>query len=287
MQESLNNARAAIGDSTIGFIGAGNMAASLIGGLLDQGVPAQQICAAELFAERRQQVEDQYQIFVSDNSAAIAERADVLILAVKPQDLATVCQQLREPIAKRNPVILSVAAGITTELMQDWLGTNQAIVRTMPNTPALVGAGAAGLFANPNVSATQRAQAQAIMGAVGLACWVEDESQMDIVTALSGSGPAYFFLVMEALADAAVEAGLDQATAQQLTQQTALGAARLIVEQQADAAVLRRQVTSPKGTTEAAVNALEQGGLRDLFKQGIDAAHRRGQELAEQMSQPQ
>jgi pyrroline-5-carboxylate reductase len=268
---------------TIAFVGAGNMAASLIGGLRAQGVPADAIRASEPGAEQRGRLNQQHGIALfSDNVEAI-EGADLIVLAVKPQVMKAVCLDLA-PHLTADQVIVSIAAGISCASLEKWLG-ERAIVRCMPNTPALLRQGVSGLFANPRVSAAQKAQAEQVLSAVGLALWLEEEAQLDAVTAVSGSGPAYFFLLIEAMTAAGEQLGLPRATAAQLSIQTALGAARMASESDVDAAELRRRVTSPNGTTEAAIKTFQAGGFEALVQQALHAAANRSAELAEQLGQ--
>lgn len=266
-------------NSNIGFIGAGNMANALIRGLLVQGAGSRQLLAADIDADKLQKLKEDCGIQIA-SSGEIAEVADVIVLAVKPQVMKAACQQIEPFLRNRNCLLVSIAAGITCKHLQSWLGTRRALVRCMPNTPALVARGATALYANNNVTAEQRALAEAIMAAVGIALWVEDEGQIDAVTALSGSGPAYFFLLMEAMQEAAIDLGMDAETARRLTLQTALGAAELADSSSATAAELRRQVTSPGGTTEQALLKFEEGGLRKLVTRALMAAQNRSRELA-------
>lgn len=262
------------------FIGGGNMATCLIGGILKQGYPATQITACDPIEECRVRLEKDFQISTySDNSKAAA--AEVVILAVKPQIMKLVAAQLVDLVAHK-PLIISIVAGIPVAALQLWLGASIPIVRCMPNTPALLQQGASGLFATPEVNVTQRALTEDIISAAGSLQWFDSESDIDAVTALSGSGPGYFFLVMEAMEDAGVKLGLDRSSARQLTIQTALGAASMAMQGESDPAELRRRVTSPGGTTERAINELISGGLVDLFDQAIKAAHQRSIEIAEQ-----
>ena len=209
------------------------------------------------------------------------EQADIVVLAVKPQVLAEVAGSIAEAVQQTRPLVISIAAGIRTTDIDRWLGGNVALVRTMPNTPALVGSGATALFAVDTVSDEQHDMAESIMRAAGLALWVDEEKDLDAVTAVSGSGPAYFFLVMEAMQAAATSLGLPDETAKLLTLETALGAARMALESKDPPAVLRERVTSPGGTTEAALQQLEQGDLRELFKKALTAARDRATELAD------
>ena len=268
----------------IAFIGGGNMAASLIGGLRAQGLPASAICASDPGADRRTELHDAHGIDTyADNAQAVAG-ADVVVLAVKPQVMQTVCRDLA-PHLQASQLIVSIAAGITCASLQQWLGadTPRAIVRCMPNTPALLRQGVSGLFANAAVSDEQKRQAEQLLSAVGLALWLDREELIDAVTAVSGSGPAYFFLLIEAMTAAGEQLGLPRETAAELTLQTALGAARMACESDVEAAELRRRVTSPNGTTEAAIKAFQAGGLEALVQQAMDAAARRSAELAEQL----
>ena len=268
----------------IAFIGGGNMAASLIGGLRAQGLPASAICASDPGADRRTELHDAHGIDTfADNAQAVAG-ADVVVLAVKPQVMQTVCRDLA-PHLQANQLIVSIAAGITCASLQQWLGadTPRAIVRCMPNTPALLRQGVSGLFANAAVSDEQKRQAEQLLSAVGLALWLDREELIDAVTAVSGSGPAYFFLLIEAMTAAGEQLGLPRDIAAELTLHTALGAARMACESDVEAAELRRRVTSPNGTTEAAIKAFQAGGLEALVQQAMDAAARRSAELAEQL----
>ena len=267
----------------IAFIGAGNMAASLIGGLRAQGVDASAIRASDHGAEQRAKISAEHGIQTFAANAEAIVGADVIVLAVKPQVMKAVCLDLAAHIGA-NQLIVSIAAGITCASLENWLGP-RAIVRCMPNTPALLRQGVSGLYANSQVSATQRQQAEQLLSAVGLALWLEQEQQIDAVTAVSGSGPAYFFLLIEAMTAAGEKLGLPRDTAAQLTLHTALGAARMAVASEVDAAELRRRVTSPAGTTEAAINSFQAGGFEALVEQALNAAARRSAELAEQLGQ--
>ncbi|MCQ4234491.1 pyrroline-5-carboxylate reductase [Pseudomonas stutzeri] len=269
----------------IAFIGAGNMAASLIGGLRAQGVAADAIRASDPGAEQRARISAEHGIQTfADNRDALMN-ADVVVLAVKPQVMQAVCRDLAAQLAPTT-LIVSIAAGITCDSLQRWLGTQpRAIVRCMPNTPALLRQGVSGLFANAQVSAMQKQQAEQLLSAVGVALWLDEEQLINAVTAVSGSGPAYFFLLIEAMTAAGEQLGLPRTTAAQLTLQTALGAARMACESDVDAAELRRRVTSPNGTTEAAIKAFQVGGFEQLVQQALNAAAHRSAELAEQLGQ--
>jgi len=267
--------------SKIGFIGAGNMANSLIRGLLARGASPDSLMAADIDSDKLAVLRSECGI-ATVNSRDIATTADVVVLAVKPQVMKDACRQLQPALQGRSCLVVSVAAGITCEHLQRWLGDGTALVRCMPNTPALVGQGATALYANSRVDATQRTLAENILSAVGLVTWLDNEEAMDAVTALSGSGPAYFFLLMEAMQDAALDMGLDVETARQLTCQTARGAAELAASSTATTAELRRQVTSPGGTTEMALQQFEAGGLRKLVAKALLAAQQRSRELAKE-----
>lgn len=256
------------------------MTRSLMGALIAHGTDPAIIAVAEPRADARDALAHDFGVRTfSDNAEAVAE-ASCAVLAVKPQVMRTVCEHLAEPLREMRPLLISIAAGVRIEQLERWLGGHLAIVRCMPNTPALIGAGAAGLCANARVGATQRAQAERIFNAAGIARWIENETQMDVVTALSGSGPAYFFLLVEAMEDAAVELGMPRDAARALAVQTCLGAGRMLAEGSASAATLRARVTSPQGTTQAALDAFEQAGFHELVQRAMAAATRRGGELS-------
>lgn len=263
----------------IGFIGAGNMANSLIRGLLAKGVNSTSISAADIDSHKLEQLRRACKIHTT-TSTEIAANCDVIVLAVKPQVMKAVCLDLAKALQGRKVLLISIAAGITLERMQNLFGPDSAIVRCMPNTPALVGKGATGLFANSQVNQAQRKLAADILSSVGLSLWVPNETDIDSVTALSGSGPAYFFLFMEAMQAAAQEMGLHQELARKLTYQTALGAAELAMRSEEDTADLRRNVTSPGGTTEQAIKQFTDGGLQKLVSKALHAARKRSVELA-------
>ena len=270
-------------NSNIGFIGGGNMAASLIGGLLGSGVSASKIIVGEPGADRRNWLTNEFDVAATDNNANVIEQSDVIVLAVKPQQLKNVLQPLATSLQASPPLLISIAAGVRETDIQTWAGGNLSIVRVMPNTPALVGAGAAGLYANGLTDESQKALAQAIMQAVGVAVWVSKESELDLVTAISGSGPAYFFLLMEAMESAAIEQGMDEKQARLLTLETALGAAKLALLSEDSPATLRRNVTSPGGTTEAAIKTMRDGHVPETVARALQAAAERSRELAEEL----
>ena len=262
---------------TLGFIGAGNMANSLIRGLLADGTSADSILIADIDSEKLKNLQAAYGVQVSDNQG-IAEQADIIVLAVKPQVMKSVCTKL--DLGERNPLVVSIAAGIPLASLQSWIKSEAAIIRCMPNTPALVGKGASGLFANERTSEEQKSFASQLMGAIGISVWVKSETAIDAVTAISGSGPAYFFLFLEAMQEAAADMGLEKDVAELLCVHTALGAAELALQSEDDVGELRRQVTSPGGTTERALREFESGGLRDLVRKAVLAAKQRSEELA-------
>ena len=264
----------------IAFIGAGNMASSLVGGLIAKGFPASQLSASDPFSASREQMSRQYGVQVSDNNHVAAADASVLILAVKPQVMKEVALDLATTVQEKKPLIISIAAGITINSLQRWLGGNVAIVRCMPNTPALVQLGATGLFASPQVSDEQKTTAKNIMDAVGISLWLKQEQDLDAVTALSGSGPAYYFLLMEAMIAAGIRQGLDAEVARQLTLQTALGAATMASSSKENPAELRRKVTSPKGTTEQAIMTFQSRHFESVVDEALEAARRRSLELS-------
>ncbi len=267
----------------IAFVGAGNMASSIIGGLIASGHSADQISAADPFPASLERLREIAPVAVySDNTSAVAG-ADIIMLAVKPQVMAEATDSIAAAVRTRRALVISIAAGVTIDSMQARLGPSAAIVRCMPNTPALLGCGASGLFANSQVTDQQADFAQRVLSAVGITCWVDSETQLDAVTALSGSGPAYFFLLTEAMVDAGVALGLDRDTATILAKQTSLGAARMALEGDADLVELRKRVTSPGGTTERAIQSFEQDKLRDVVSRAMHAAAERAVEMSREM----
>lgn len=267
----------------IAFLGGGNMAHALIGGLLAKGAAPGSISVIERLEPAREKLARQFAVHASAAPDEATRGADTLLIAVKPQDLRAALVPLAE--FARGKLVVSIAAGVRLADLSRWLGGHDRIVRSMPNTPALIGAGIAALYAPPGVDAADRKRAEAILQAVGEAVWVEDEALLDPVTAVSGSGPAYFFLLIEAMTAAGEKLGLPRDTATQLTLHTALGAARMATESDVEAAELRRRVTSPNGTTEAAIKTFQAGGFEALVQQALDAAARRSAELAEQLGQ--
>ena len=269
--------------SKIVFIGGGNMASCLIGGMIANGTPSQQILVSEPGAQARQKLSDLHGVETTDDNQAAAAQSDLLVLAVKPQIMGAVVKDL-VPALSHKPAVVSIAAGIPLIALENWLGTDIALVRAMPNTPALVMSGATGLFANSLLTEQQKQIVEQLFQAVGIACWVEQEELIDAVIAVSGSGPAYFFLVLEAMQKIGQELGLPKNTAEQLSLHTALGASKMAIDSEATAAQLRQQVTSPGGTTQAAIGSFEQQGLEDIFRQAMTSAVARADEMSKDFS---
>lgn len=266
---------------TLAFIGGGNMARSLIGGLVSRGHDPRTIRVAEPVDALRDALAKDFGVTVFADGADAVQGASTWVLGVKPQVLRGVCEALAPQAQHAHPLVVSVAAGITTTQIERWLGGDLAIVRTMPNTPALLGAGVTGLYANARVDAEDRDGTQSLLSAAGATVWIDEEVQMDAVTAVSGSGPAYVFLLAEAMQQAGEAEGLSHDAARTLALQTILGAGRMLVEGDVDAAELRRRVTSPNGTTHAAITAFEAGGFRELVGRAVHAARVRGKELSD------
>jgi pyrroline-5-carboxylate reductase len=255
------------------------MATSLAGGMVAKGIRPARIWMSDPSKDRLDEVAQLQRVHVSTENRDVAGRVDVLVLAVKPQMMEQVCTDLRDLIAERQPLVISIAAGVTVGNLRRWLGSTP-IVRCMPNTPSLVQAGATGLYAADDVSDEQKAMAKEILGSVGIAFWFDEEKELDAVTAVSGSGPAYFFLLMESLIEAAKAQGLDAGTARQMVLQTAWGAAQLAITSEVGPDVLRQQVTSPGGTTAAALGVFEEAGFREQVQAAVAAARERSEELA-------
>ncbi len=263
----------------IGFIGGGNMARSLVGGLIQAGHDASAIHVSDPSSAALEAMGRLGGVQLGDDNDAIVTQVDVLVLAVKPQAMGSVLAPLASRLAERQPLLISIAAGLTTSALESWAGP-LPLVRCMPNTPALVGAGMSVLYATDTVDASGRECAETIMRSAGEVRWVKQEAQMDAVTAVSGSGPAYFFHMMEAMMAAGLEQGLDAATSRALVLQTALGAARMAIESGTDPGELRRQVTSPGGTTAAALSVFADGDLMGLVSRAVAAAADRSVTLA-------
>lgn len=266
----------------IAFIGGGHMATSLVGGLRARGMPGDAIWVADPMPAQIKRLRRDFDVHgTADNSAAVRE-ADVVVLSVKPQDMAGVARGVAPELTRGRHTVISIAAGIRLADLARWLGADTPVVRAMPNRPALIGAGVTALCAGPAVDDDGRAAVERVMSAAGATVWLSEESQMDAVTAISGSGPAYFFLLVEALEAAGIELGLAPETARRLAVETARGAGRMAAESVESPALLREQVTSKGGTTAAALAVLERAGVRDTFAAAVTAAARRSAELADQ-----
>ena len=263
----------------LAFIGGGNMAKSLIGGLLEKGFSSKCISVSDPVEKNLAQLSHKFGIATTSNNSVAARDADLIVLCVKPQILESVCKGLQVSLNQMPPAI-SIVAGIPLSLLKNWLGEDIPIIRCMPNTPALVQSGAAGMFANQKVNQKLRDLAEEIFDAVGLCCWLEKEEDIDLVTAVSGSGPAYFFLFMEAMEKVAIDLGLDQEVARKLIIQTAIGAAKMAEGSDMNPSELRYCVTSPGGTTEKAINAFLEGDILGLFSKAMNKALERATEMA-------
>tara|TARA_R100000687_G_scaffold77310_1_gene69762 strand:- start:49 stop:882 length:834 start_codon:yes stop_codon:yes gene_type:complete len=272
---------------TISFIGAGNMASAIIGGMLDSGFKAANIWVSAPDDNHLQSIRKQFGVSVTTDNRYCAEQADMAVLAVKPQVMASVCSDIAPVVQNTRPLMVSIAAGLEASTLDEWLGGGLPLVRVMPNTPSLVGKGAAGLYANDQVKEKQKAMVESVFNSIGSALWVDDESLLHAVTALSGSGPAYFFLMLEALEEAATDAGIAGETARALAIQTMAGAAEMAGRSEHDPGQLKRNVMSPGGTTEQAIQTFEEGGLRDLVKKAYSAAYKRSGEMAKELANKQ
>lgn len=272
---------------TISFIGAGNMASAIIGGMLDSGFKAANIWVSAPDDNHLQSIRKQFGVSVTTDNRYCAEQADMVVLAVKPQVMASVCSDIAPVVQNTRPLMVSIAAGLEAATLDEWLGGGLPLVRVMPNTPSLVGKGAAGLYANDEVKEKQKAMVESVFNSIGSALWVEDESLLHAVTALSGSGPAYFFLMLEALEEAATDAGIAGETARALAIQTMAGAAEMAGRSEHDPGQLKRNVMSPGGTTEQAIQTFEEGGMRDLVKKAYSAAYKRSGEMAKELANKQ
>ena len=270
----------------LAFIGGGNMAAALIGGLIKRGIARERLIVADPSQDQLDRLLRDYGVLAAADNASAVQGAEVVILAVKPQLMRAVALGVAPHLQAGRPLVISVAAGIPHAALARWFGAQIPVIRTMPNRPALNGFGATGLYAPAGVGAADRALAEDLMAAVSATVWVEHESQMDTVTAVSGSGPAYFFLFMEALEAAAHERGLPTDIAHRLTLETAFGAAQMARESPDSLATLREQVTSKGGTTAAALEVLNAAGLRAIVAHAVAAADRRSAELAAEFGAP-
>lgn len=268
---------------TVGFIGAGNMASAIMGGMLAERFSPGQIWASAPDDRQLQGLAKRFGINTTMDNRHCAAQADVLVLAVKPQVMREACSSIHSVVQNTRPLIVSIAAGLDAATLEGWLGGELPIVRCMPNTPALVGQGASALYATAAATEAQRQLAEQIFSSVGLAVWLEQEDQMHAVTALSGSGPAYCFLFLEALENAGRDAGLDATVARQLATQTLAGAAAMARDSGDDPGTLKRNVMSPGGTTEKAIESLENAHFSRIVADAYEAARKRSAELAEQL----
>ncbi len=265
----------------IAFIGAGNMASSLIGGMIADGYPAELIFVADPATEQLEKLKQQHAVNTSLDNNTVVAAADIILLAVKPQLMETVCSSLAAQSSNyTGKIFVSIAAGVTVQRLQSLLADNQPIIRTMPNTPALIQKGMTGLFASPEVSDDDMTAVDKIMKAVGKTCWVNDESDLNTIIAATGSSPAYFFLFMEAMQDAVIKMGFSQAQARELVQQAASGSAEMVIQNpQLDLATLRQNVTSKGGTTAEAIRTFEQHQLKNIVDEAMQAAVDRAEEM--------
>jgi pyrroline-5-carboxylate reductase len=270
----------------LAILGGGNMGRALIGGLLRRGTRPEHLFVGESFDKARDTLVAEFGIQATPDNAAAVESAALIVVAVKPQVAESVLTPLKPLLQRTRPLIVSVAAGIRLAAIEAWCGSGVPVVRSMPNRPALVGAGATGLFAPEYVDAAHRTAAQSIMQAVGEVVWVSTEDELDVVTALSGSGPAYFFLLAELMTQAAIELGLEPTAARRLAIATLHGAGQLVHSSDGDLARLRADVTSKGGTTEAAIQSLDSADFRGIVARALDAATRRSRELAAQLGAP-
>lgn len=267
----------------LAFIGAGNMARSLVGGLLESGHNPKDIYVSDINPEQLQALQSDFSVNITESNEIAMENADVCVLAIKPQVISTVILASIQTLQKNNPLIISIAAGVREADISRWIGGKPSVVRCMPNTPSLFGAGATVLYANEAVSAKQKHLAEALLKSAGTTDWVASESLLDSVTALSGSGPAYFFLLVESMTAAAEKLGLDNALAQKLAIQTATGAAAMLLQSSDSPQQLRKNVTSKGGTTEAAINSFESAEFRNIVYKGMECAFTRSIELGKQL----
>ncbi|NEZ04901.1 pyrroline-5-carboxylate reductase [Wenzhouxiangella sp. XN201] len=267
-------------NTTLTFIGGGNMGRALIGGLIAAGTKAESIHVADPSEEQRQSLADELGVNVHDDNAEAVSSADVVVVAVKPQVMDKVLGSIAEAI-DADTLIISVAAGVPIERIQKGLAGHDRIVRAMPNTPALYQAGMTGLVAADGVTERDRERTEQVLSTAGVVAWVDDEALMDVITAVSGSGPAYFFALVEQLTAAATRAGLPETTAAKLARQTAFGAGVMLSKSDLEAGELRRRVTSPGGTTAAALESLSDNDFERIVDEAVQAAVKRGRELGE------
>ncbi|MCA0894978.1 pyrroline-5-carboxylate reductase [Microbulbifer agarilyticus] len=270
--------------SAMVFIGgAGNMAGAVIGGMVANGYPADKIIATGRDEQKLKAFCDRTGVHGRTDNLAAVKEADVIVLSVKPQVMQALCETIAPEVSANKPLVITLAAGIPLSAYQRWLGAGVPIVRAMPNTPALVGTGVTGLYAGEGVTDEHKSVATQMAQAVGIAQWVAEESGIDEIIAVSGSGPAYYFQFMESMIDAAEKAGMDRGDAERLTLQTALGAAKLAVAADVDVAQLKRNVMSPNGTTERAIKRFQEGGLPQLVEQAMTDCAARAAEMAQEL----
>ena len=268
---------------TIAFIGAGNMASSIIGGLIQNGWPADKIIGTGRAQEKLDKLQERFGIEVTTDNHHALQKADVVMLGVKPYAMQALLEDIAPSLESNKHLLISLAAGINMSSLEKWTSPDFAIVRSMPNTPSLLREGVTGLIANQQVNDDQKSLTDTIFTSTGIAQWVATEDMIDSIIAVSGSGPAYFFLFMEAMRQTGIELGFDEETAERLTVQTALGAARMAQEEDVEIAELRRRVTSPNGTTEQAIKTFQQGDLQGLVDKSMKAAVKRAQEMAKEL----
>lgn len=265
------------------FVGGGNMTRAILGGLVKNGYPANQLFVLDRHVEKRQFLIEHYQVNVLDEMPNHLNPFNLIVLSVKPQSAKEACHQIKLCLGNHKPLILSLMAGLTTQIIEKWVGQNLSIIRAMPNTPSIVQAGATAIFCRESVTHEQEQEVQKILSAIGVVCKLEEEKYIDVITALSGSGTAYFFYFMEAMQSAAIEMGLPEEIAKRFTVQTAYGAAKLAQESSEALPILRARVTSKKGTTEAAIQVFDQQKAADIIKEAMKAARNRAQALSQEL----
>ncbi|PJE79144.1 Pyrroline-5-carboxylate reductase [invertebrate metagenome] len=272
---------------SIGFIGAGNMASAIIHGLLQSGMSADQLIASAPSDITRNRIQQDFGIHTTVYNADAA-RADIVMLCVKPQIMKAALSDIHKTLIQQRPLLVSVAAGITITMLHQWINDQDyplAVIRAMPNTPALFNQGATGLYAESGVSLDKKQRVTDIFNHIGIAQWVDKETLIDAVIAVAGSAPAYYFLFMEAIRDEGIKMGLSPKVSEQLTLQTALGAATMALKGDDDITELRRKVCSPNGTTERAIKTFQKGQLDHLVKQAMEAVLQRSREMAGELNQ--
>ncbi len=270
------------GDETrLAFIGAGHMGVALIDGLVASGYAPERIAVFDIDSSALERLHNRTSVRVFDTASAAVEGADLLLLAVPPKNLPDVCAKLASAVQQQAPLVVSIAAGVRIELLLEWLGGGVRVVRAMPNLPASIRRGISGLYAPASISTAERAVVERVMSAAGAAVWVDSESALNWVTAISGSGPAYFFLMIEVMQQAAESLGLSRDLARELALETACGASELARQSALDADCLRRNICIEGGTTQAAIGVLEQSGFRQILTDAIEAAATRATALAE------